>query len=309
MKRKVIAFVLVLAMCMGLCSIAFAIPTETGDVEIIAAGVTFTNSTVTVNTYGGGTNTAYFSYGQLADSQNLSSVSLTINYRGRGLKINGTTVQNYYGSVSNYQYTTTGFDMSSVVTIEIKMLSNNWRKYYVSAYHSTVDNVTMNIEYENARAFSQLSENAVYGNSGMVVAATQARINTAIADVAATDTMCNSISGMSAAEYKTYTTNLTGGSTPYDLMESFKNARTGFSYIGSQTSIIQIGGLNSESTAKAKSAYGGHGAGGWMYEVTRGNYTFYPTIGINGWKLMPNDVITWHYTCDFGDDLGYNMWQ
>lgn len=49
------------------------------------------------------------------------------------------------------------------------------------------------------------------------------------------------------------------------------------------------------------------GAGGWMYSVTRGDTTMYPMISAGSFKLMPNDVVNWSYTCDLGYDLNYPM--
>ena len=53
--------------------------------------------------------------------------------------------------------------------------------------------VTMNFEYENARAFSQLA-GTVYGNSGMLDAVTSAQKATAAEKVLQMDNMCAGIS-------------------------------------------------------------------------------------------------------------------
>ena len=45
-----------------------------------------------------------------------------------------------------------------------------------------------------------------------------------------------------------------------------------------------------------------------MYQVKRGNVTYTPLIGINGWKLLPGDEVIWRYTCDYGYDIGAPMW-
>lgn len=44
-----------------------------------------------------------------------------------------------------------------------------------------------------------------------------------------------------------------------------------------------------------------------MYSVTRGDTTMYPMISAGSFKLMPNDVVNWSYTCDLGYDLNYPM--
>lgn len=161
----------------------------------------------------------------------------------------------------------------------------------------------MNFEYENARAFSLLS-GTEYGNSGMLDEVTDAQKANAAEKVQQMDNMCTSMSPMTAAQYRTLTTTVNAGNTPYELLNAFKAARTGFDFSGSSSYISSIGVLDMNSTATML----GGGAGGWMYQVTRGDQTVVPMIGISGWKLIPGDVVTWRYTCDYGYDVGAPMW-
>lgn len=109
---------------------------------------------------------------------------------------------------------------------------------------------------------------------------------------------------MTPAQYRTLTTNVSAGDTPYELLTAFKAARANFTFDGSSSYISAIGVLDMNSTATMS----GYGAGGWMYQVTRGDQTVVPMIGISGWKLIPGDVVTWRYTCDYGYDVGAPMW-
>lgn len=118
------------------------------------------------------------------------------------------------------------------------------------------------------------------------------------------DNMCERMNPMTAAQYRTLTTTVNAGNTPYELLNAFKAARTGFDFSGSSSYISSIGVLDMNSTATML----GGGAGGWMYEVTRGGQTVVPMIGISGWKLIPGDVVTWRYTCDYGYDINAPMW-
>ena len=162
---------------------------------------------------------------------------------------------------------------------------------------------TMNFEYENARAFSAL-DGTVYGSSGMLDDVTDEQKANAAEKVQQMDNMCTSMSPMTAAQYRTLTTTVNAGNTPYELLNAFKAARTGFDFSGSSSYISSIGVLDMNSTATML----GGGAGGWMYQVTRGGQTVVPMIGISGWKLIPGDVVTWRYTCDYGYDINAPMW-
>ena len=218
----------------------------------------------------------------------------TFTFSGSALLING--VQ----EATSSPYTTT-VDFTDVVSVGV-VNGTTTKTYYVSAYPSTFT-VTMNFEYENARAFSQMA-GTVYGNSGMLDEVTDAQKANAAQKVQQMDNMCESMSPMTAAQYRTLTTTVNAGNTPYELLNAFKAARTGFDFSGSSSYISSIGVLDMNSTATMS----GYGAGGWMYQVTRGDQTVVPMIGISGWKLIPGDVVTWRYTCDYGYDVGAPMW-
>lgn len=39
---------------------------------------------------------------------------------------------------------------------------------------------------------------------------------------------------------------------------------------------------------------------GWVYSVNG----VYPNYGCSNYKVQPGDSIEWHYTCNFGKDVG-----
>lgn len=291
MKKRLLAIFMAMVMALSLSVTAFATTTAEGDLTITALGVTFENDVVSVSS--GSQYDAYYSYGQLPDTTNFSSVQTTFAFSGSALLINGVQV----ATASPY---TAYVDFTSVVSVGV--VGSSTKTYYVSAYPSTFS-VTMNFEYENARAFSTL-DGTVYGSSGMLDDVTDEQKANAAQKVQQMDNMCNSMSPMTAAQYRTLTTTVNAGNTPYELLNAFKTARTGFDFSGSSSYISSIGVLDMNSTATMS----GGGAGGWMYQVTRGGQTVVPMIGISGWKLIPGDVVTWRYTCDYGYDINAPMW-
>lgn len=292
MKKRLLAIFMAMVMALSLSVTAFAATTAEGDLTITALGVTFENDVVSVSS--GSQYDAYYSYGQLPNDTNFSSVQTKFVFSGSALLING--VQK--ATSSPY---TTNVDFTSVVSVGV-VNGTTTKTYYVSAYPSTFT-VTMNFEYENARAFSLLS-GTEYGDSGMLDEVTDAQKANAAEKVQQMDNMCTSMSPMTAAQYRTLTTTVNAGNTPYELLNAFKAARTGFDFSGSSSYISSIGVLDMNSTATML----GGGAGGWMYQVTRGGQTVVPMIGISGWKLIPGDVVTWRYTCDYGYDINAPMW-
>lgn len=291
MKKRILAIFMAMVMALSLSVTAFAATTAEGDLTITALGVTFENDVVSVSS--GSQYDAYYSYGQLPNDTNFSSVQTTFAFSGSALLINGVQV----ATASPY---TAYVDFTSVVSVGV--VGSSTKTYYVSAYPSTFS-VTMNFEYENARAFSTL-DGTVYGSSGMLDDVTDEQKANAAQKVQQMDNMCESMSPMTAAQYRTLTTTVNAGNTPYELLNAFKAARTGFDFSGSSSYISSIGVLDMNSTATML----GGGAGGWMYQVTRGGQTVVPMIGISGWKLIPGDVVTWRYTCDYGYDINAPMW-
>lgn len=292
MKRKFLAIIMAMVMALSLSVTAFAATNAAGDLTITALGVTFENDVVSVSS--GSQYDAYYSYGQFPNDTDFSNMETTFTFSGSALLING--VQ----EATSSPYTTT-VDFTDVVSVGV-VNGTTTKTYYVSAYPSTFT-VTMNFEYENARAFSQMA-GTVYGNSGMLDEVTDAQKANAAQKVQQMDNMCESMSPMTAAQYRTLTTTVNAGNTPYELLNAFKAARTGFDFSGSSSYISSIGVLDMNSTATMS----GYGAGGWMYQVTRGDQTVVPMIGISGWKLIPGDVVTWRYTCDYGYDINAPMW-
>ena len=298
MKKRLLAIIMAMVMALSLSVTAFAATNAAGDLTIEALGVTFENDVVSVIS-GDQQFDAFYSFKQLPDGTNFSSISTKFTFDGMKLLINGVQV----ATQSPY---TTDVDFTSVVSVGVVYINSEnvetTKTYYVSAYPSTFS-VTMNFEYENARAFSQLS-GTEYGDSDMLDEVTDAQKANAAQKVQQMDNMCERMNPMTAAQYRTLTTTVNAGNTPYELLNAFKAARTGFDFSGSSSYISSIGVLDMNSTATML----GGGAGGWMYQVTRGGQTVVPMIGISGWKLIPGDVVTWRYTCDYGYDVGAPMW-
>lgn len=236
MKKRILAIFMAMVMALSLSVTAFAATTAEGDLTITALGVTFENDVVSVSS--GSQYDAYYSYGQLSDTTNFSSVQTTFAFSGSALLINGVQV----ATASPY---TAYVDFTSVVSVGV--VGSSTKTYYVSAYPSTFS-VTMNFEYENARAFSTL-DGTVYGSSGMLDDVTDEQKANAAQKVQQMDNMCNSMSPMTAAQYRTLTTTVNAGNTPYELLNAFKTARTGFDFSGSSSYISSIGVLDMNSTA------------------------------------------------------------
>ena len=292
MKKRFLAIIMAMVMALSLSVTAFAGTNAAGDLTITALGETFDNDVVRVSS--GEQWDAFYCFKQLPDNTDFSSVRTTFEFTGTKLLING--VQK--ATSSPY---TANVDFTSVVSVGV-VNGTTTKTYYVSAYPSTFT-VTMNFEYENARAFSQLS-GTEYGDSDMLDEVTDAQKANAAQKVQQMDNMCERMNPMTAAQYRTLTTTVNAGNTPYELLNAFKTARTGFDFSGSSSYMSSIGVLDMNSTATMS----GGGAGGWMYQVTRGGQTVVPMIGISGWKLIPGDVVTWRYTCDYGYDINAPMW-
>lgn len=246
MKKRFLAIIMAMVMALSLSVTAFAGTNAAGDLTITALGETFDNDVVSVSS--GEQWDAFYCFKQLPDNTDFSSVRTTFEFTGTKLLING--VQK--ATSSPY---TANVDFTSVVSVGV-VNGTTTKTYYVSAYPSTFT-VTMNFEYENARAFSLLS-GTEYGNSGMLDEVTDAQKANAAEKVQQMDNMCTSMSPMTAAQYRTLTTTVNAGNTPYELLNAFKAARTGFDFSGSSSYISSIGVLDMNSTATML----GGGAGG-----------------------------------------------
>lgn len=287
MKRKLLAVFLILALLFGYSTVALA---DDGDITIVSGNTTFTNGSVDVyNPDEDETYTSYYTYAQLPDNTDFSNVTVTINYSGSSLKVNGTTV--------DYNSPFTGSINFSGSSVKIEVVyTGGSRMYYASAYPSTFQ-ATVTINYENARTFSQLSPNDSYGSSGYLDPATATQIANAASDVSNVDTY------LPTTASRTLTTTVDAGDNPYDILMLLATPIS-LPVGGSSSYVSSIGALDMYSTATMYD----YASGGWMYKVQRGSETLFPNIGASGWKLMPGDAVTWIYTCDYGYDVGYPMW-
>ena len=316
MKKKLITLVLALVLCFAMCPAVHAASNGDLTVSTLVNGympVYFSNGSVEMQMSDLQMNTMYYCHAKLPDSTNFSSVTTYFSYTGTALKINGTQVSTN-GNGGTKLYTASGnnaIDFTGIVTAEV-IYSGGSKTYYVYAYPSEYY-VKMSFEYENARAFSTLSGDT-YGTSGLLDAVTSTQKATAAQAVAAMDTMCESmLPSVTAAQYKVLDNILIEplsydpeSNNVYGLVGTFANARTNFTYTTntSESVILSIGSLYYNSTGTVN----GSGAGGWMYFVQRGNTTYLPLIGAQGFFLFPGDEVIWRYTCDYGFDVGYPMY-
>ena len=298
--KKASALLLALVLAFSLSVPAFATTNSDGDMTITSGSVTFTNESYAYfDAETGEDLTAYTSYAQLSSSSNFAHLPVIINFTGTGLKINGTTVPTSNNSYDGYINVS-----GTCATVEV-IYSGGTRTYYVAAYPATF-HASVTLDYSNAHRFSNLSAGAsytgIYGrHCSYLNPATQAQINTATAAVAALDAK------FPDGVYKSATySNMGAGKTAADILFTFGSER-GLTIGGSTSYISSVEGLDMDSTATY--TYYGYtsGAGGWMYSVTRGDTTMYPMISAGSFKLMPNDVVNWSYTCDLGYDLNYPM--
>ena len=285
MSKRIISLVLALVMCMGLCTLTYA---ANGDITISVGNVDFDQDLVHVETSGSEYD-AYFCYAQLPDNTTFNHVYTEVTFTGSSLEINGSPVVSNNGVFADF------LDFTSIVTMEV-FYGTTSKTYYVSAYPSTITNVTMQFEYGNAIAFSQLEDGDSYGTTGWLDYVDEWQIETMADAVSDMDTMCSSMDPAPTGQNHGWTTSVNPGDTPYELLEYYENQFSGFYYSGDCYYIQSIGSLDEWCT--------GYQTCGWMYQVTRGGVTYTPMIGINGWKLIPGDIVIWRYTCDYGADIG-----
>lgn len=94
----------------------------------------------------------------------------------------------------------------------------------------------------------------------------------------------------------TTTMEIQDGETVFEVLEKVvRQNKIHMEYSGSGSSIY-IEGIDNLYE------FDGGQNSGWMYSVNG----WYPNYGCGVYKLKPNDVIQWNYTCDLGADLGAN---
>lgn len=92
----------------------------------------------------------------------------------------------------------------------------------------------------------------------------------------------------------TTTVEIKEGDTVFEVLEKVvRQNKIHMEYSGSGSSIY-IEGIDNLYE------FDGGQNSGWMYSVNG----WYPNYGCGVYKLKPNDVIEWNYTCDLGADLG-----
>lgn len=294
--KKIFAMVLALVMVFALSCTAFA---ANGDLTVVSIddSITFTNEDISVtNPLTQVTYPAYSTYAQLPDNTNFSNVHVNITYTGTSLKVNGTTVDNDGTPFNGY------IDFTAAPVIIEVVYSGGSRPYYAAAYPSTFS-ATVVVDYENARAFSELYGNTYYNNHALsyMNRATWTQIGNAEDAVDSIDAILPTVASRTATYAST-----AAGTTAIGILNTFGTAKS-LTIGGSSSYVSSIDDLDMDSTGTY--TYYGYtsGSGGWMYKVTRGATTMCPLISGGSFKLMPGDVVTWIYTCDLGYDIGAPM--
>ncbi|SHI14294.1 protein of unknown function [Sporobacter termitidis DSM 10068] len=288
LKTSVVA-VLTLALILGLSLTAFA---ASGDLTITSGSTTFTKEQVDVyNPNEGITYSAYSDTGIMPVGTNLSNLPVTISFEGTALKIDGVTV------ATSTPYTGSIDFLDKSHEIEVVYAAGSHVHHAAAYITGTAISATVNFDYENARTFSELDVDDAYGVSPYTdpVDATQKALATAA--VSALDSKV-------LGDYSDSYSNVVAGSNAKDILTTYANLHDNLFIEGTASYVSAIEGLGEETTGMY---YGMIGTGGWMYTVTRGGDTFFPSVAATLWKLQPGDVITWHYTCDWGYDLDYPM--
>lgn len=296
MKKKVFSLILAFALVFSLSSVAFAASTdEAGDMTMTYGSITFTNVVVDVDGY-----KSYATHAQVPDGTDLSNMNVTINYNGTALNINGVQVSTSGSFAGAVDFA------SQVTTIEV-VYSGGSRVYYAAAYPTTPFDVTIDVDYSNLVAFSQLTPGAAYQGAGDAPCPYLDTVTAEQIAMASSGVEFISMMDTSPATYS-----VSGYTTAMSLFSQYDAARglyamdADYNPITAETNYVDsIAGIDS-TYAGTYTYYGYSGpAGGWMFCVQRGNDEFVcPGISAAAFRLMPGDVVTWAYTCDLGYDIG-----
>ena len=249
-----------------------------------------------------------WTYGHLLiDSSASGSMTLTMEFNGTGLKINGESV-----ATTGSTYTGPFNLASQVLEVEVLYGTNKSSMHYISAYTPGTLNATVNVDYSRATYFGTLTGPTTYTYPGMqhcpyLDTVTQAQIDNMKECLEVMD--MDMYFATEASKTAVYTS-LTDGCTASGILDKLcydRNQLT-VTYDDAGTYVTHVGFLGIDSATSW--TYGGQyypNSGGWMYKVVRGGVEMLPMIGATAFPLMPGDVVTWYYSVDLGYDYGHAM--
>lgn len=302
--KRISAMFLVLVMALSLSVTAFATtPTTAGDMNVTCGGKEFSNTPINYTNSATGENVNAYGH-LLIDSSASGSMTLTMEFNGTGLKINGESV-----ATTGSTYTGTFNLASQVLEVEVLYGTNKSSMHYISAYAPGALNATVNIDYSRATYFGTLTGPTTYTYPGMahcpyLDTVTQAQINYMNECLEVMD-MYFATEASKTATYSSLTNTTAAG-----ILEQICHDRDELTvtYDDAGTYVTHVGFLGIDSATSW--TYGGQyypNSGGWMYKVVRGGVEMLPMIGATAFPLMPGDVVTWFYSVDLGYDYGNAM--
>lgn len=303
--KHISALFLALVMALSLSVTAFATtPTTAGDMNVTCGGKEFSNTPINYTNSPTGENVNAYGH-LLIDSSVSSSMALTLEFNGTGIKINGESV-----ATTGSTYTGTFNLASQVLEVEVLYGTNKSSMHYISAYAPGALNATVNIDYSRATYFGTLTGPTTYTYPGMQHCP---YLDTVTQDQIDYMNECLEIMDMYFATEASKTavyTSLTDGCTASGILDKLcydRNQLT-VTYDDAGTYVTHVGFLGIDSATSW--TYGGQyypNSGGWMYKVVRGGVEMLPMIGATAFPLMPGDVVTWYYSVDLGYDYGHAM--
>ncbi len=299
--KRISALLLALVMALSLSVTAFATtPTTAGDMNVTCGTTTFTKTSINYTNSVTGKNVNAYGH-LLIDSSVSSSMLLTLEFNGTGIKINGESV-----ATTGSTYTGTFNLASQVLEVEVLYGTDDSSMHYISSYAPGELNATINIDYSRATYFSTLTGPTTYTYPDMnhcpyLDTVTQNQIDYMSECVAVMNAYLPTDISKTAA-YDSLDDNCMAS----DILEKFcEDRELAVTYDGSM--ITHVGFLGTDS-ATTWTYYGyTYNSGGWMYKVVRGGVEMLPMVGATAFPLMPGDVVTWFYSVDLGYDYGYAM--
>ena len=299
--KRISALFLALVMALSLSVTAFATtPATAGDMNVTCGGKEFSNTPINYTNSATGENVNAYGH-LLIDSSASGSMTLTMEFNGTGLKINGESV-----ATTGSTYTGTFNLASQVLEVEVLYGTNKSSMHYISAYAPGALNATVNIDYSRATYFGTLTGPTTYTYPGMahcpyLDTVTQAQINYMNECLEVMD-MYFATEASKTATYSSLTNTTAAG-----ILEQICHDRDELTVTYDGSMITHVGFLGTDS-ATTWTYYGSsYNSGGWMYKVVRGGVEMLPMIGATAFPLMPGDVVTWYYSVDLGYDYGHAM--